>query len=119
MPDKSQSILIVEDDRIVAEALQESLAGMGYHAYAVAATAEEALRHVSNWCPDVVLMDIGLQGPLDGIDTAQVLRSRYAIPVVYLTARTDAATLARAQETEPYGYLRKPVSAPAATPTPT
>jgi len=103
------SVLIVEDDRIVAKDLQQTLADMGYDAFAIASSADEALAQASKRRPDAVLMDIRIKGTLDGIDAAEVLHSRFDVPIVYLTAHADEATIERAKKTEPYGYLVKPV----------
>ena len=103
------SIMIVEDERIVARDLQQTLASMGYDAFAIASSAEEALGQASQRCPDLVLMDIRIKGARDGIDTAALLHDRFGVPIVYLTAHADEATLERAKRTEPYGYLMKPV----------
>jgi len=109
VPGKVHSVLIVEDEQIVAMDLQETLASMGYDAFAIATSADEALRRVSERCPDLVLMDIRLKGERDGIETAALLRDHFGVPVVYLTAHADEATIARAKDTEPYGYMMKPV----------
>jgi len=106
---QSHSVLIVEDERIVAKDLQHTLAAMGYDAFAIASSADEALSHASEKCPDLVLMDIRIKGPHDGIETADLLRQRFGVPVVYLTAHADDATIERAKRTTPYGYLMKPV----------
>lgn len=103
------TVLIVEDERIVAKDLQEELASMGYDAYAIAASADEAVAHASARCPDLVLMDIRIAGSLDGIDTAHLLRAKFGVALVYLTAHADQATTERAKATEPHGYLLKPV----------
>ncbi|MEO7731913.1 MAG: response regulator [Kofleriaceae bacterium] len=107
--DPGHGVLIVEDERIVAKDLQETLVAMGYDAFAIASSADEALRHASTRCPDLVLMDIRIKGARDGIETAKLLRERFGVPVVYLTAHADLATIERAKQTEPYGYLMKPV----------
>jgi PAS domain S-box-containing protein len=109
LSDKKHSVLIVEDERIVAKDLQQTLAGMGYDAFAIASSAEEALSRASEKCPDLVLMDIRIKGKRDGIETAALLRERFGVPVVYLTAHADEATIERAKKTEPHGYLMKPV----------
>jgi AmiR/NasT family two-component response regulator len=103
------SILIVEDERIVAKDLQQSLLEMGYDAFAIASSADDAMRCASERRPDVVLMDIRIKGERDGIEAADALRTSFGVPVVYLTAHADEATLERAKRTEPYGYLVKPV----------
>ena len=105
-------ILIVEDEAIVAHDLQQTLTEQGYDAFAVAASADEALLRAAERCPDLVLMDIRLKGMRDGISAALELRKRFGAPVVYLTAHADDRTIDRAKISEPYGYLLKPVSAP-------
>ncbi|HEV7553935.1 MAG TPA: response regulator, partial [Kofleriaceae bacterium] len=104
-----RSVLIVEDERIVAKDLQQTLNGMGYDAFAIASSADEALRRASERCPDIVLMDIRIKGARDGIETATILRERHDVPIIYLTAHADEATIDRARNSEPYGYLMKPV----------
>ena len=103
------SVLIVEDEAIVAHDLRLTLAEQGFDAFAVASSAEEAIATAASKRPDVVLMDIRIKGPTDGIAAAQVLRERFGTPIIYLTAHADARTLARAKSTEPSGYLLKPV----------
>lgn len=102
------TILVVEDETIVAKDIQHTLARLGYRAPATATSGEEALRKAAEIQPDLVLMDIVLKGPMDGVETAQELRARYAVPVVYLTAYADDYALQRAKTTEPAGYLLKP-----------
>ncbi len=104
-----RSILIVEDERIVARDLQQTLRDLGYDAYASAPSSEEAIARAAERCPDLVLMDIRIKGELDGIELAAILRERFGVPVVYLTAHADEVTIARAKLTEPHGYLLKPV----------
>lgn len=102
------TILVVEDETIVAKDIQCTLARLGYRAPATATSGEEALRKAAEIRPDLVLMDIVLKGPMDGVETARELRARYAVPVVYLTAYADDYALERAKSTEPAGYLLKP-----------
>jgi two-component system, cell cycle sensor histidine kinase and response regulator CckA len=106
---RPSSVLIVEDERIVAADLQDTLRDLGYDAFAIASSAEEAIACASQRCPDVVLMDIRIRGTRDGIETAEILRRQFGVPVVYLTAHADDATVERAKRTEPYGYLLKPI----------
>jgi signal transduction histidine kinase len=105
------SILIVEDEPIVARDLQLILRDLGYDAFAIAKSADEALKRAAERCPDLVLMDIRIKGKLDGIETAEILRTRFGVSVVYLTAHADEATIERAAKTQPYGYLLKPINA--------
>ena len=107
--ERAPAVLIVEDERIVAKDLQQTLNGFGYNAYAIAASAEDAIARASERCPDVVLMDIRIEGSLDGIQTAELLKRRFDVPVVFLTAHSDDATLERAKRVDPHGYLIKPL----------
>jgi PAS domain S-box-containing protein len=108
-PHQAPSVLIVEDERIVAKDIQQTLKELGYDAFAIASSAEEAIARASERCPDIVLMDIRIKGRCDGIETAEILKTKFAVPVVYLTAHADEGTIARAKKTEPHGYLLKPV----------
>jgi PAS domain S-box-containing protein len=101
-------VLVVEDDAIISSDIAETLVRLGYEVAAVADSCEEALSAVSAEPPDVVLMDVQLRGATDGIETVTRLRRTSDIPVIYLTAHTDEATLVRAKETAPHGYLAKP-----------
>jgi PAS domain S-box-containing protein len=101
-------ILIVEDERIVALDLQERLRELSYDVPAVAASGVQAVEMVEQIQPDLILMDIRLQGEMDGIETADHIRDKYGLPVVYLTAYSDQSTLRRARISEPFGYLVKP-----------
>ncbi|MBU7047482.1 MAG: response regulator [Theionarchaea archaeon] len=101
-------ILVVEDERIVAEDIRRSLETLGYAVTAVVSSGEEALQKAAEENPDLVLMDIVLKGDMDGIEAAQVMNSRFNIPVVYLTAYADDRKLQRAMVTGPYGYILKP-----------
>lgn len=109
--DKRRSVLIVEDERIVAKDLQQTLMAMGYDAFAIVSSADEALKRAAERRPDVVLMDIRIKGSCDGIDTATALRARHGVPIIFLTAHADEATIERAKQSDPYGYLMKPVKA--------
>jgi two-component system cell cycle sensor histidine kinase/response regulator CckA len=104
-------VMVVEDEGIVSEHLRETLERLGYEVPEVVPSGEEALRLVAEIAPDLVLMDIRLRGPLDGIDTAARLRARADVPVVFATARADDASLGRAIATRPHGYLLKPFDA--------
>jgi diguanylate cyclase (GGDEF)-like protein/PAS domain S-box-containing protein len=103
-------ILVVEDERIVALNLQQRLTKLGYDVPAIVASGEQALEQVESLRPDLVLMDINIEGRMDGIETARNIPSELDIPVVYLTAYSEDATLERARDTKPYGYLVKPFS---------
>ena len=101
-------ILIVEDSRIIALNLQRSLEELGYQVCGSVPSGEEAIVRAGESRPSLILMDIILQGQLDGIDTAGQIKLLYDIPVVYLSAQYDDTTLARAKVTQPFGYLVKP-----------
>lgn len=105
---ESREILVVEDEGIVAADIEECLTGLGYKVLAVAPSGEEAIRLAEELDPNLVLMDIRLQGEIDGIAAAAYMRDRLQTPVVYLTAHADPATFERAKITEPYGYVLKP-----------
>lgn len=101
-------MLVVEDERIVSMDLQGRLKSMGYEVVGAAVSGEEAIEKAGALHPDMILMDIMLDGQLDGIQAAEIIRSRFGIPVIYLTAYADTATLERAKITEPFGYILKP-----------
>jgi signal transduction histidine kinase len=107
---KPARILVVEDEAIVAFNLQLRLEQLGYDVPAVAASGQESLDLIDELLPDLVLMDIRIQGPMDGIEVASRLRQTHPVPVIYLTAYAEDATLERARQTRPYGYLLKPFS---------
>jgi two-component system cell cycle sensor histidine kinase/response regulator CckA len=102
------SILVVEDERIVALDIQDQLLSLGYNVPATVARGEEAILLAAELAPALVLMDIRLKGDLDGIEAAQHIRTHLDIPVIFLTAFADEATLQRAKMTDAYGYLLKP-----------
>lgn len=101
-------ILIVEDEAIVAKNLQNRLRAVGYAVPAIASSGEEALRKVKSIKPDLVLMDIVLNGEIDGIAAANTIHENYNTPVVFLTAYSDEDAIQRAKIAEPYGYILKP-----------
>ncbi len=101
-------ILIVEDEAIVAEDLASKLQRLGYAVAGIAADGEKAVRMARDFCPNLVLMDIRLEGKMDGIEAARDIQCRQDVPIVYLTAHSDTATLNRAKLTGPFGYILKP-----------
>lgn len=104
----SERILVVEDESVVAMDIQDGLERLGYRIVGVAATGEEAIAMTEKHDPDLVVMDVRLKGPLDGIATAQRIHLRSTTPVIFLTANLDEATLTRAIAADPFGYLSKP-----------
>ena len=103
-----ENILIVEDNRIVAEDIKVSLNNMGYDVCAIISSGEEVAATAAKMRPALVMMDIMLKGQMNGIEAAGILKDQMHIPVVYLTAYTDEDILQRAMNTEPYGYIVKP-----------
>ncbi|MDD4136567.1 MAG: response regulator [Methanoregula sp.] len=102
------AIFIVEDEAIVADDIRDSLQHLGYTVTGTAKSGDQALEKIGQTLPDLVLMDIHIAGPMDGIETAGRIRAKYHIPVVYLTAHSDTQLLERAKLTGPYGYIIKP-----------
>ncbi len=101
-------ILIVEDEHIVALDIRLHLQKCGYTVPGIFSSGEEALEHMEELQPDIVLMDIQLQGELDGVETASIIKEKYRIPVILLTAYADDTTIERAKITQPFGYIIKP-----------
>src|SRR5215831_7739776 len=99
----AQTILVVEDERVVARDLQVMLQRLGYQVPAIADTGADAIAKAAAIQPDLLLMDIRLRGAMDGIDAAERIHAQLDIPVVYLTAFVDDATRRRARQTAPYG----------------
>jgi CheY-like chemotaxis protein len=103
-------VLIVEDEKPVAETIRIQLEQLGYAVVGITDNAEQAISLVAQLQPDLVLMDIVLKGDIDGIQAAEAIRSQYQIPVIYLTAYTNQDFLDRAKLTEPLAYIVKPCS---------
>jgi PAS domain S-box-containing protein len=101
-------ILVVEDEQIIALELKDRLTEMGHSVVGIVASGEEAIEHVRRLRPHLVLMDIKLQGRMDGIEASEAIRTEVDIPIVYLTAFADETTLQRAKLSSPYGYILKP-----------
>jgi len=105
---KKKQILIVEDERIVATDVKMALQNLGYSVCGIVVSGKEAIIKTEETHPDLVLMDIILEGEIDGIEAAETLRARFNVPVVYFTAYADKKTIERAKKTEPFGYIVKP-----------
>jgi PAS domain S-box-containing protein/putative nucleotidyltransferase with HDIG domain len=103
-----KQVLIVEDERIVADDIRMSLERLGYSACGIVSSGEQAVEKTKGIRPDLVLMDIVLEGKMNGIEAAEIIRSGFDIPIVYLTAYSDNKTLERAKMSEPFGYVLKP-----------
>jgi len=102
------NILIVEDEPIIAADLEDRLTEMGFGIAGLCSNGEQALELVQRQAPDLILMDIQLDGPLDGIETTKKILENHAIPVIFLTSNSDEATFARAKTTLPAAFLGKP-----------
>jgi len=103
-----ECILVVEDEAVVAEEIQESLKELGYSVPVIVTSGKEAIKEAERIKPDLILMDIVLEGKIDGIAAADSIRGSYDIPVVYITAYADDNTVERARKTHPFGYIVKP-----------
>jgi two-component system, LytTR family, response regulator LytT len=101
-------VVVVEDESIVAKDIQNSLKNMGYGVPAVVSSGEKAIEAVHKFRPDLVLMDIMLKGEMSGIEAAKIIKDRFDIPVIFLTAYADEDTLDKAKPSVPYGYVIKP-----------
>jgi len=104
-----KKVLIVEDEGIVCLDLRNTLSGYGKIESEVAFTGEDAIKMIKNDKPDLVLMDIGLKGKIDGIEAAKIVTQNYNIPVVFLTGFADSNTADKANSLSPAGYMTKPV----------
>ena len=102
-------IFITEDEQIIAEDIKYTLINFGYEVVGTAISGEDAIREIENTRPDVVLMDIMLAGEMNGIETVRYLNDRFAIPVIYITAYSDKRTMDEAFDTDPEGFLIKPI----------
>lgn len=103
-----ENILIVENQRILSEDLDLTLRDFGYSICGRASSGKEAVEMVTRVCVGLVLMDIKLEGPMDGIEAAEKIKSIIKTPIVYLTAYSDTALLERVKRTAPHGFLLKP-----------
>jgi two-component system, cell cycle sensor histidine kinase and response regulator CckA len=107
-PPERVQVLIVEDERIVAGDLRSRLRRMGYTVCGIASNGIDAIRLADEHKPDLVLMDIRLDGAMDGIQAADTIKKSHTVPIIYLSAYADQSTVERAKVTEPFGYLLKP-----------
>lgn len=107
---KDVKVLLVEDEPIPAMEIKSTLTELGYSVVGVEKRGTDALEVLEAETPSLIVMDIHLEGEKDGIEVARVVREKYSIPIVYLTAHSDEETLNRARGTEPEGYLVKPIT---------
>lgn len=104
----TNSILIVEDEMIIAANISMQLTNLGYKVVGIIPRAEEVLPMVRQQIPDIILMDINLKGDLDGIEVAQLIQKEFKIPIIFLTANSDETHFNRAKAVNPYGFISKP-----------
>jgi DNA-binding LytR/AlgR family response regulator len=102
------NVLVVEDESIVSKDIQHSLKKLGYNVVGASSTGELAIELVKSTNPDIILMDIMLKGDINGIEVAKMIKKEYSIPIVFITAYADEATLYKAKISEPSGYIIKP-----------
>jgi CheY-like chemotaxis protein len=103
-----ERILLVEDDDIIARVEDWRLKNLGYTVCGRATNGAEAMELMADKKPDVILMDINIRGDIDGIETTKRIKKIYNIPVIFVTSHSDGATLERAKETKPDGFIIKP-----------
>ena len=104
----NRRILVVDDEAIVAHDISECLSHLGCEIVGTALSGPDAIEKAGRFRPDLIMMDIVLQGPMDGVEAATHIREHYDIPCVFLSAYSDPAVLARAKIASPAGYLVKP-----------
>jgi len=105
---KKSRILIVEDEMLISMEIKETLIRLGYDVAGQVITGQTAIDEAGEKVPDLILMDIRLQGEMDGIEAARIIKEKYGIPIIFLTAHSDKNTLERAIAINPSGYLIKP-----------
>ncbi|WP_341225727.1 response regulator [uncultured Arcticibacterium sp.] len=104
------TILVVEDEMIIAAKISLRLTNLGYEVAGIVPRGEEALLHIEQNAPDIVLLDINLKGSIDGIDIAtEIIKKQWQCAIIYLTANNDEATFNRAKATRPFAFLSKPI----------
>ena len=108
MSEAAHRILVVEDQRLIAADIENTLKKLGYVVVGNVSSGEDAISTSDQVRPELVLMDVRLRGEMDGIQAAEIIRDRFNVPVVYLTAYADEETILRAKKTTPFGYLVKP-----------
>ncbi|MEO8514418.1 MAG: response regulator [Ignavibacteria bacterium] len=108
MNDPKIKILIVEDEAMIALDIKEKLTELGYIVTQTADTGAKAIQYAGETMPDIVLMDIVIKGEMDGIEAAMVIKEKFNIPSLFLTAYSSGSVIERAKKVNPIGYLLKP-----------
>ena len=110
MEESSKGVLIVEDELIIALMIERMVQNLGHKVLAKVTSGEAAIEAAKEHRPDVILMDIRLQGEMDGIDAMSVIRRTSNIPVIFITGNSDENYRKRVQEADPLGFLTKPIT---------
>lgn len=105
-------ILVVEDEANVAQVMRARLESYGYHVCGVVTSGQDAIEAAQRLNPDIILMDIKIEGSMDGIESARQIHSRIEVPIIFLSSYTDETLLERARSAEPFGYIIKPYEGP-------
>lgn len=106
--DTSVKILVVEDEMIIGAKISMQLTSLGYEVTGILPRGDEAILHLEQNKPDIVLLDINLKGTIDGIETAKQIHQKHNTPIIYITANSDEATFNRAKSTKPFAFIAKP-----------
>lgn len=106
--DNKARILVVEDEMIIGAKISMQLSNLGYEVTGLMGRGEDALLHIAEQKPDIILLDINLKGQMDGIETARIIMEMGNTPVIFLTANSDEATFNRAKLTKPAAFIAKP-----------
>lgn len=107
---QTHRVMVVEDESLIAIDLKMSLKALGFEVSDVVSSGEAAIASAHNEPPDLILMDIHLQGTLDGIDAAIQIQAKNSIPIVFMSAYTDSTTMERLNNTKPAGFIPKPLN---------
>ncbi|MDZ7715702.1 MAG: response regulator [Balneolaceae bacterium] len=110
MKNQSKKILIVEDELIIALTIEKMVQRLGHQVVGTVTSGEQAVNLVLENTPDLILMDIRLQGELDGIETMEEIRKQTNTPVIYITGNTDEQNKNRVKESDYLAFLTKPIS---------
>ena len=106
---KIQKILVVEDDMIIQMFISKVLSDAGFDVIGEVRTSAEVLDFVEKHDTDLILMDIGIAGPVDGIETANIVRKKFNTPIIFITGNSDQSTIERAKQSSPIDFIFKPI----------
>lgn len=106
---KIQNIVVVEDELIIQMFITRVLTNEGYRVVAEVRNGDDAINACKEKSPDLVLMDVGINGSIDGIETAKYIKECCDLPIIFMTGNSDEATLERAKKVEPVGFVFKPI----------